>query len=140
MNCGNGSTAVPFPSLGQRRRADAVVPGPARSDAADRLSLRGNHLALGGCRVGERPVVHRPSSRIALLERRFGHVGSDVNKIVLGGFEIDPMPVMLPDGKFTARAVLVRVSDRRAVDLWPDFEPFSTEAEARSAGHLAAVA
>jgi len=61
-------------------------------------------------------------------------------RFVEAGYEIDPTPTPLPDGKFAARAVVVRQADRQTQELWPDFDPFATEAEAASAAHMAAVA
>lgn len=61
-------------------------------------------------------------------------------KIVTDGYEVDSTPQLLPDGKFVARAVITRQTDQMVEELWPDFQPFATEAEASSAAHLAAVA
>ncbi len=63
-----------------------------------------------------------------------------VVKIVTGGYEIDSTPQVQPDGRFVARAVVIRLSDQRVEEVQPDFEPFATEAEAVSAANLAAVA
>jgi len=54
-------------------------------------------------------------------------------KVVMGGYEITSTPMVLPDGKFVARAVVTRQADHQVHELWPDFEAFSTEAEASSA-------
>jgi hypothetical protein len=62
------------------------------------------------------------------------------NKFRECGYEIDTTPKMLPDGRFVAHAVATRLIDGKSEDLWPDFDPFATEAEASSAGHTAAVA
>ena len=61
-------------------------------------------------------------------------------KVVTGGYEIDTTPEPQADGRFTARAVVTRQADRWVEDLWPEFEPFATEAEASSAAHIAALA
>jgi hypothetical protein len=61
-------------------------------------------------------------------------------KIVTGGYEIDSTPQIQPDGRYVARAVVTRLADHRVEEIWPDFEPFATEAEALAAAHLAAVA
>jgi len=61
-------------------------------------------------------------------------------KLVTGGYEIDSTPTFQPDGRYVARAVVTRLFDRKVEEVWPDFEPFTTEAEASSAAHLAAVA
>ena len=61
-------------------------------------------------------------------------------KIVTDGYEIDSTPKVLPDGKFVARAIVTRRADRKAEEIWPEFEPFETEAEASSAAQLAAMA
>lgn len=60
-------------------------------------------------------------------------------KFIMNGHEIDATPRMLPDGRYVALAIVVRQADGKAEELWPDFEPFATEAEAASAAHLAAV-
>jgi hypothetical protein len=51
-------------------------------------------------------------------------------KLVTGGYEIDSTPTFQPDGRYVARAVVTRLSDRKVEEVWPDFEPFTTEAEA----------
>ena len=61
-------------------------------------------------------------------------------KFIEAGYEIDATPSAQADGRFTARAVVTRQADRQAEELWPEFEPFKTEAEAVSAAHMAAVA
>lgn len=61
-------------------------------------------------------------------------------KSVTGGYMIETAPIVLPDGRFAARAVVTRQVDAMAKELRPEFEPFATEAEAASAAHTAALA
>jgi hypothetical protein len=63
-----------------------------------------------------------------------------VIKFGTGGYEIDSTPELQPDGKYRAHARVTRQSDHQVEEIWPDFKPFLTEAEASSAAHLAAVA
>jgi len=89
--------------------------------------------------IGRRPVAGSTGMR-----QDFGCVGdglpmSTVN-IVTGGYEIDTTPEPHADGRFTARAIITRQADRHVDELWPEFEPFTTEAEASAAAHLAALA
>jgi hypothetical protein len=61
-------------------------------------------------------------------------------KLVESGYEIDPTPETLPDGRLCSRAVVRRLSDNKTEELRPDFDPFGTEAEASSAAYIAALA
>jgi hypothetical protein len=63
-----------------------------------------------------------------------------VHHIVEGRYMIDVTPSALPDGKFAAHAVVTHERDKQVEDLWPEFAPFVTEAEAASAAHMAALA
>ena len=63
-----------------------------------------------------------------------------VHQFLEGGYMIDTTPAALPDGRFVARAVVTRQVDQVLEEIWPEFEPFETEAEAASAAHMAAVA
>jgi hypothetical protein len=85
--------------------------------------------------VGTKSRTETPTIRISLLGSRMS-----THSFVGGGYEIDSSPSILPDGRFAARALVTRLTDRHATELLPDFEPFPTEAEASSAGHMAAVA
>jgi len=63
-----------------------------------------------------------------------------INKSVQGDYSIDVTPLALPDGRFAARAVLTRRDTSEVKELRPEFEPFSTEAEAVTAAQIAALA
>lgn len=57
-----------------------------------------------------------------------------------GGWDVDPAPDPVSPRQFLARARLTRQSDGHTEELFPDFDPFSTETEATAAGHMAAIA
>lgn len=56
-----------------------------------------------------------------------------------GDYVVDATPAAQPDGKFVARALVSKPGQDLTV-VQPDFAPFSTEAEAASAAHIAALA
>lgn len=60
-------------------------------------------------------------------------------KFIRGNSEIHTTPKMLPDGRFVVRATITELTGPYVEELWPDVDPFMTEAEASSAAHLAAV-